>query len=32
MAYKRRTDAARVKALEDLSALDQELGGLGYGP
>lgn len=32
MAYKRRTDAARLKALEELSALDQELGGLGYGP
>ena len=30
MAYKQKTDAARLKALEDLSALDQELGGLGY--
>jgi excisionase family DNA binding protein len=32
MAYKHKTDAARLKALEDLSALDQELGGLGYKP
>ena len=30
MAYKRKTDAARLKALDELSALDQELGGLGY--
>ena len=30
MAYKHKTDAARLKALEELSALDQELGGLGY--
>jgi len=30
MAYKRKTDAARLKALEELSALDQELGGMGY--
>lgn len=30
MAYKHKTDAARLKALDDLSALDQELGGLGY--
>jgi excisionase family DNA binding protein len=29
-AYKRKTDAARLKALEELSALDQELGGMGY--
>jgi hypothetical protein len=29
MAYKHKTDAARLKALDDLSALDQELGGLG---
>ncbi len=31
MAYKQRTDAARLKALEELSALDQELG-MGYQP
>lgn len=30
MAYKQKTDQARLKALEELSALDQELGGLGY--
>ncbi len=30
MAYKQKTDAARLKALEQLSALDQELGGMGY--
>jgi excisionase family DNA binding protein len=30
MAYKQKTDAARLKALEELSALDQELGGMGY--
>jgi excisionase family DNA binding protein len=30
MAYKQKIDAARLKALEELSALDQELGGLGY--
>jgi excisionase family DNA binding protein len=30
MAYKRKTDAARLKALEELSALDQQLGGMGY--
>ncbi len=30
MAYKDRTDAARLEALEELSALDQELGGMGY--
>jgi excisionase family DNA binding protein len=30
LAYKRTIDAARLKALEELSALDQELGGLGY--
>jgi excisionase family DNA binding protein len=30
MAYKRKTDTARLKALEELSALDQELGGMGY--
>lgn len=29
MAYKRKTDQARLKALEELSAIDQELG-LGY--
>jgi hypothetical protein len=29
MAYKQQTDRARYKALEELSALDQELG-LGY--
>ena len=29
MAYKRKDDAARLKALEELAALDQELG-LGY--
>lgn len=28
--YKRRTDAARRKSLEELSAVDQQLGGLGY--
>jgi excisionase family DNA binding protein len=32
MAYKQKTDAARLHALEELSALDQELGGMGYGP
>lgn len=32
MAYKQQTDAARLKALEELSALDQELGGMGYEP
>ena len=32
MAYKRKTDAARLAALDELSALDQELGGMGYGP
>ena len=32
LAYKQRTEAARLKALEALSALDQERGGLGYGP
>lgn len=31
MAYKRKIDAARLKDLEELSALDQELGGMGYG-
>jgi excisionase family DNA binding protein len=31
MDYKQRTDQERLKALEKLSALDQELG-LGYGP
>jgi excisionase family DNA binding protein len=31
MAYKRKDDAARLKILEELSALDQELGGMGYG-
>ena len=30
MAFKRRNEAARLKALEELSALDQELGGMGY--
>jgi excisionase family DNA binding protein len=30
MAYKQKTDVARLKALEELSALDQELGGMGY--
>jgi len=30
MAYKQKNDAARLKALEELSALDQELGGMGY--
>lgn len=30
MAYKQKTDAARLKTLEELSALDQELGGMGY--
>lgn len=30
MAYKQKTDAARLKALDELSALDQELGGMGY--
>ena len=30
MAYKQKIDAARLKALEELSALDQELGGMGY--
>ena len=30
MAYKQKIDAARLKALEALSALDQELGGMGY--
>lgn len=30
MAYKRKTDAVRLMALEELSALDQELGGMGY--
>ncbi len=30
MAYKQKTDAARLKALEELSTLDQELGGMGY--
>ena len=30
MAYKQKTDLARLKALEELSALDQELGGMGY--
>ena len=30
MAYKHKTDAARLKALEELSALDQELGGMRY--
>lgn len=30
MAYKQKTDAARLKALEELSAFDQELGGMGY--
>jgi excisionase family DNA binding protein len=30
MAYKQKTDADRLKALEELSALDQELGGMGY--
>ena len=29
-AYKQKTDAARLKALEELSALDQKLGGMGY--
>jgi hypothetical protein len=29
MAYKKKTDEARLRALEELSALDQELG-LGY--
>jgi excisionase family DNA binding protein len=29
MTYKQKTDAARLKALEELSALDQELGGMG---
>jgi excisionase family DNA binding protein len=32
MAYKQKSDAARLKALEELSALDQELGGTGYEP
>ncbi len=32
MAYKQKTDAARLKALEELSALDQELGSMGYEP
>jgi excisionase family DNA binding protein len=31
-AYEQKTDVARLKDLEDLSALDQELGGLGYEP
>ena len=31
MAYKQETDASRLKDLEELSALDQELGGMGYG-
>jgi excisionase family DNA binding protein len=30
MAYKRKTDAARLKALDELWALDQEVGGMGY--
>jgi excisionase family DNA binding protein len=30
MAYKRTTEAARLKALDELSALDQELGGMAY--
>ncbi len=30
MAYKQMTDDARLKTLEELSALDQELGGMGY--
>lgn len=30
MSHKQKTDAARLKVLEELSALDQELGGLGY--
>lgn len=30
MAYKQKIDGARLKALEDMSALDQELGGMGY--
>ena len=29
-AYKQKTDAARLKALEELAALDQKLGGMGY--
>ncbi len=32
MTYKLETDAARRTALEELSALDQELGGMGYEP
>jgi excisionase family DNA binding protein len=31
LAYKQKTHAARLKSLEELSALDQELGGMGYG-
>jgi len=30
MAYKHKTDAAGLKALEELSAFDQELGGMGH--
>jgi excisionase family DNA binding protein len=30
MSYKEDTDVARLKDLEELSALDQELGGMGY--
>ena len=30
MAFKQKDVAARLKALEELSALDQELGGMGY--
>ena len=30
MAYKRKDDEERLKVLEELSALDQELGGMGY--
>jgi excisionase family DNA binding protein len=32
IAFRQKTDAARLKDLEELSALDQELGGMGYGP
>jgi excisionase family DNA binding protein len=32
MAYKQKTDTARLRALEELSALDQELCGMGYSP